>query len=198
MVPRLRTVHATLLLCGVLLVSGWTAGVPAGETTTPISTPTPTPTSPESTNTSGCVQGVSFWGLSGPNAEQRWSTDVVRIGYTLPPNAFVLLVVYSDDTVLGVTSEVNRDDQYAVAADGDSIHLDTRLNGTHTIRVVAVEDANRNGAFDPEVDTLCRRDGSLVQAGPRAIEFGRVDANRTTENRRRPPRPRPEKGSTLK
>lgn len=177
MSPIARPILA-VSLASLLLLSGCLAGTAgsASPTDQPITSASPSPT-PYAAS-SGCVDGVSFWGLAGPTTEQLWDPDRIRIGYTLPPNTSVLFVAYENDTVLGTTHAVNTDTEYAIASDGDVIRLEHELHGNHTIRVVAVADSNRNGVFDPEVDRACRRDGTLVQAGPRTIDFSAV-ANRT-------------------
>lgn len=163
------------VVAGLLLFAGCLGGV-VGPSNDTGSTPTTTANSP-----SACVDDVSFWGLQGPTSERLWSPDRVRIGYTLPPNASVFFVAYEDDTVLGVTHARNGDPDYAIASDGDEIHLETALEGTHTIRVVAIADVNRNGEFDPGTDVPCHSNGALAQAGPETIDFDRFDGNQTTD-----------------
>jgi len=169
-----RHALAATAIAGLLLCAGCLGGVVG-----PSTDAGPTPTTANSP--SACVDDVSFWGLSGPTNEQLWSPDRVRIGYTLPPNASVFFVVYEDDTVLGVTHATNFDPDYALASDGDEIRLETALEGTHTIRVVAVADVNRNGEFDPATDVPCRSNGALAQAGPEPIDFDPFGGNETTD-----------------
>ena len=164
------------VVAGLLLFAGCLGGV-GGPSNDSGSTPT-TATSP-----SACVDDVSFWGLQGSTTERLWSPDRVRIGYTLPPNASVFFVAYEDDTVLGVTHATNFDPDYAIASDGDVIGLKTALEGTHTIRVVAVADVNRNGEFDPATDVPCRSNGALAQAGPETIDFDRFDGRSHRESK---------------
>jgi len=168
---------ASIVVAGLLLLAGCLGGVvgPSSDAG-PAGTPTTTANSP-----SACVDDVAFWGLQGPTTERLWSPDRVRIGYTLPANASVFFVVYEDDTVLGVSHATNFDPDYAIASDGAEIHLDTALEGTHTIRVVAVADVNRNGEFDPATDVPCRSHGAVARAGPETIDFDRFDGTETSD-----------------
>lgn len=96
----------------------------------------------------------------------------MRIGYTLPRNASVFFVAYENGTVLGHTHATNEGVEYPIASDGDEVRLEKPLEGSHTIRVVAVADANGNGVFEPATDPPCRSDdGGIVQAGPRTVDF---------------------------
>lgn len=170
-VSALAFLGVTVLLCGCLATAPVTE-TPATATPSPSpSTQTATPPAPQASP--GCPDGVSFWGLSGPSTEKQWAPDAVRIGYTLPGNASVFLVAYEGGTVLGHTHATNEDVRYPIASDGDEIRLEEPLEGTRTIRVAAVADANGNGVFEPATDPPCRSDdGGVVQAGPRTVDFG--------------------------
>ncbi|WP_458210704.1 DUF7282 domain-containing protein [Haladaptatus sp. NG-SE-30] len=124
---------------------------------------------------------VSFWGLNGPAAQNKWSSESVRVGYTLPPNSSAFLVVYENETMLGYSQATNTRSEHSVASDGDHIQLNTSLNGTHTLRVVVVEDTNQNGTFDPTTDQPYRQNGEIVRAGPQTIDFSRFTTNSTSQ-----------------
>lgn len=119
-----------------------------------------------------CVDGVSFWGL-GDGVENRWAADRVRVGFSLPARAAVLLVVEGNGTVLATA--YRRGGAKAVAVDGAAVTLDRPLDGTHAVRVVAYADVDRNRRFDPSVDEQCRHDGEVVDDGPVTVDFGALD-----------------------
>lgn len=123
----------------------------------------------------GCENAsVSFWGLDDPNRMQTWSSDMLRLGYGLPANASVFFVAYENDTIPGVI-HVTTDE--AVAANGVTFTLNTKLSGVHTINVKVYEDTNGNGDFNPNVDTACRHDGTEVQTGPTTLNFNKFNSS---------------------
>lgn len=81
-----------------------------------------------------------------------WQSDKLRVGYELSGEADLLLVAYENATVLGETQITS---EGGVAADGEPIPLNNALEGSHTVRVLAYEDTNQNGKFDPENDSQC-------------------------------------------
>lgn len=171
---------------GLVLLSGCLSGIGSVEqtaetttaTTMPMSATTDSAPTTMQTSTAGiCVDGVSFWGM-GHGMANRWDRDMVRIGYRLPANADVFFVVFENETALGSVHATT--DERPRSVDGDSITLNKSLNGTHTIRVVAFADTNRNDRFDPEEDERCRYNGTVVKDGPKTVDFDSLDASETT------------------
>lgn len=119
---------------------------------------------------------VSFWGLDGQMDGRHWTPESIRLGYTIQTGD-ALFVVYENETILG-TSHVAVGEN-GLTADGDTIQLNERLSGEHTIRVVLYADSDGNGSFDPSTDTPCQTDGDPIQAGPRTINFSKFTDNST-------------------
>lgn len=115
---------------------------------------------------------VGFWGVD----DGFWEHDEVRTGYYLPSNTSLLWVTYVDGTVSGVEHE--KTDASGVHADGAAHELNESFTGEHVVRVVAYDDANGNGAFDPGTDRPCRADDEVVQAGPDVIDFDAASRGR--------------------
>jgi hypothetical protein len=104
------------------------------------------------------------------NGMTLWNRHSVQVGgFSLGPNANVLLVVYEDDTVLG-TAELHAPD-VTMVVDAMSIPLKKPLTGEHTIRVVMYADSDGDGNFDPANATPCRYEGEVIQAGPETFDF---------------------------
>jgi hypothetical protein len=102
---------------------------------------------------------VGFWG------RQRWEQDEVHIGYSLPSEKTrVFFVAYENDTQLGV-EKISHDGELSAVVDGASLQLDTKLKGSHTIRVETYWDENWNGEFDPEIDRKC------AETDPITVDF---------------------------
>lgn len=121
------------------------------------------------TSEQGCgVDSLAFWSVGDYH---EWSADELRIGYELSGGADALLVAYENDTRLG---EVHVSSTRAVAADGAPLPLDRELDGNHTVRVVAYEDVDGDGEFDPETDTECS-----VETDPVTVDFSTLDENAT-------------------
>lgn len=108
-------------------------------------------TSPTSTSSEqDCnINSLAFYNVGD---YQGWNSDKLRVGYELSGGADTLLVAYDNDTRLG---EIHVSSWGAVASDGEPIPLDHSLEGNHTVRVLAFEDVNENGQFDPDTDSQC-------------------------------------------
>src|SRR5699024_1158055 len=107
------------------------------------------------------------------NGEIVWNRHSVQVGgFSLGPNAHVILVVYEGDTVLGTVEMHVPGNVGGVVVDGKSIPLKKPLTGEHTIRVVMYADPDGDGKFDPANATPCRHEGAVIQAGPETIDFG--------------------------
>jgi hypothetical protein len=104
---------------------------------------------------------------------QTLDSNTLRLGYGLPANASVFFVAYENGTVLGVKHITT---ESSVAATGVTFSLKTKLSGKHTVNVVVYEDTNENGAFDPNVDTICRDNGTMVQTGRETFNFNETDS----------------------
>lgn len=118
---------------------------------------------------------VSFYGVGGDVQDRLWDSDAVSVGYTVPGNASVFLVVYDggspeNGTVLGV-EHVEHATGYPVTADGHRVELDAALSGERTVSAVAHEDTDGDGEFDRTVDRACASGGELVRAGPSTFDF---------------------------
>lgn len=159
------SVVVLLLLAGCLSVGG--GGDPA--TTTVQQSGTPAPVEAD------CPNQLAFYGLGSP-ANHGWSADEVAVGYTLPPASDALLVAFEGETVLGSVHVSNTNRDHALATDGHRIPLGEPLDGTHEIRVVAFQDGDDDGQFDPAADAPCHEDGQPVTTGPRDVGFGAFDA----------------------
>ncbi|MFC7098872.1 hypothetical protein [Halobaculum marinum] len=177
-----RALHL-VVLC-LLLTGGCLAPATGGDqptathTDTPAATPTGTPPATpadlglaaEAVQCEGSV-GLAFWGLGDP---YFWSSDVVRVGYTVPANTSLLLVAYVDGEPHGTLATTNeRNDTTNV--DGATLLLDRAFDERHAVRVVRHADADGDGAFDPGADPPCRGADGVSQAGPTVIDFGRFE-----------------------
>jgi hypothetical protein len=191
MEPSRSTISRTLVLAGVVLLAGCLgAATPGDGTATSTDTPTPTPTAtptqtdgPSQTPISadeGCARWISFWGLGGPDADKRWTSDSVRIGYAVTGNASTLLVASTNGTVLGTKYVETEDLNYGFTADGAAIEFDEALNGSHVVELNAYNDTNGNEKYDPEVDQPCASDGDVVFSQQR-IDFDRFEPGEENE-----------------
>lgn len=127
-----------------------------------------------STTHSKCGRAsVSYSGLDDPVQMRAWDPNTLRLGYGLPANVSVFFVAYENDTILGVKHVTTNS---SVAATGETFTLNTQLSGTHTVNVMLYEDTNENGDYDPNADSLCRRNGTAVQTGPRTFNFSEFDS----------------------
>lgn len=151
-----------------------TSSMNVATTTTLSTTNTTNTTSTANTINSGCGRAsVSYWGLNGSVEMQAWTQNTLRLKYVLPANVSVFFVAYENNTILGI-EHVNTTS--SVAADGEPFTLNTQLSGTHTVNVKLYEDTNGNGDFDPDVDTVCRHNGAIVQTGTKTLNFSAFDS----------------------
>ncbi|MFB6198099.1 MAG: hypothetical protein ABEI52_07515 [Halobacteriaceae archaeon] len=93
------------------------------------------------------THAASFW-----LPETSWDQNTVRIAYGLEGDVAVLFVVKVSGDVVGVYAAANQ--AGTVAVDGQSIQLDRKLTGTHTLRLRVYADTNRNQQLDNS-DTRC-------------------------------------------
>lgn len=147
----------------IVLLSGcssvtWDGGSPS---------PTPDSSPSSSISESGCAEFVTLGGWG----ESIRDSDEVTITYEVTANASVFFVVFENDTVLGIEHVETRSGGSGIHADGHDVSLDRKLEGNHTLQVVAYSDTNANGQFDPEVDQPCRNDGEVVQSEVRTLNF---------------------------
>lgn len=149
-----------------------TSSMNAATTTTTLSA-TNTTNTVNSTNMECGHASVSYWGSNGSVEREAWTQNTLRLKYALPANVSVFFVAYENDTVLGIKHITT---ESSVAADGDTFTLNTQLSGTHTVNVKLYEDTNRNGDFDPDVDTVCRHNGAIVQTGTKTLNFSAFDS----------------------
>ena len=154
-----------LVVLGGCVSVGGTGGSGQPTATTVQQHGTPTPVQ------DGCPSGLAFYGLGSPD-DFGWSANEAAVGYTLPPASDALLVAFEGETVLGSVHVSNTNSEHAQATDGHRVPLGEPLDGTHDIRVVAFQDSDGDGQFDPETDAPCRGDdGDLVMTGPERIDF---------------------------
>lgn len=111
-------------------------------------------------------------------SDYYWEPNLVRIGSALPPSSHVFLVVFENDTALGIRNESTGPDPGH--GDAGIIWLDGNLTGNHTVRVDMYVDADGDGQFARDVDHLCRNErGDVVRAGPRTFNFSAFAGNRS-------------------
>lgn len=108
-----------------------------------------TSSTPTSSEQDCGINSLAFYNVGDYHG---WDSDKLRVGYELSGGANTLLVAYDNDTRLG---EIHVTSTQAVASDGEPIPLDHSLEGNHTVRVLAFEDVNGNGQFDPDTDSQC-------------------------------------------
>ena len=113
---------------------------------------------------------ISYSGSEDSVRTQALDSNTLRLGYGLPANASVFFVAYENGTVIGVKHVIT---ESSVAATGVTFSLKTQLSGEHTVNVVVYEDTNENGDFDPNVDTMCHNNGTVVQTGTETFDFNR-------------------------
>lgn len=179
-----------LVGCLALLVAtaGCLSGVP--QSGGPADSPSPSPTGAPADGPGGTPQayheatttpeplaggancsadlGVRFWGLNEP---RLWESNEVRFVGDVPADATYLFVAYVDGTVRGVNALSG--DEGGVHVDGGAVPVEGDLAGDHHVRIVVHQDADGDGAFDPETDPPCRAAGELVQTDYLVVDFDR-------------------------
>lgn len=146
----------------VVLIAGCLSGIgePQPQTTT-------TPAQPiEAASETPCVSSLAYYSIVG--SASATSPDKVLIGFRIDGGASVIFVASENETILG-TSFTSA--EYGSVADGHSITFDEQLDGTHTVRVSAYEDTDRNQEFDRGTDRPCYSDGERVQTTKHAFNF---------------------------
>ncbi len=157
--------HPSILVVLVVVFAGCLSGVPFS------SNP------PMSSEACNGATSPAFYALGTQVEKNIWDTKSVVVGFELGDNADILLVAYENESRLGIQPYNNTQ---AVAVDGLRIPLSHQLTGNHTVRVVMYGDTNENGKYDPDVDTPCQHDGTILQTENRTINFSRFTANSTT------------------
>lgn len=163
---RITVPHAVLASTVILvvLIAGCLSGIGGSQPQT-----TTTPAQPiEAASETPCVSSLAYYygGVNG--SASATSPDKVWIGYVIDGGASAVFVASENETILG-TSFTSA--EYNLVADGHSITFDEQLNGTHTVRVSAYEDTNRNQEFDRGIDRPCYSNGEHVQTRKKAFNF---------------------------
>lgn len=154
------TIAGTLLL---VLLAGCVTGIGGSQPSTASYSPQPV----NGTSEIPCVQSIGFYSLAPmPNYSQP--ANEVHIGFIIEGGTHAVFVAYENDTILGTSFSSA---EYNTAADGHTVSFTHPLNGTHTVRVVAYEDTNRNQQYDRGTDRPCYVDGEPVQTRWKTFNF---------------------------
>lgn len=116
--------------------------------------------------------GATFLSFYATGEDFIWSPSQVAVGYFVGAGAQIRIVVYEDDTMLGMT-QYHAPNDTGVNVDGQPIPLNTRLSGEHTIRAIMYED----GTSDPKEATPCRNEGEIIQTEPATLNFSGLSEN---------------------
>lgn len=129
------------------------------------------PTISQRERADACNGGIylDFYALDD-TADQMWDPDTVRVAFGVGPGAQVRLVVFEDDTVLGMNQAFAPEDS-AMDDDGLPIDLNKKLSGEHTIRAVMYPRIGMKEQFDAKEATPCQYEGKPVQTEPTTIDF---------------------------
>jgi hypothetical protein len=138
----------------------------------------PTPSKQE--KAAACNGGIylDFYALDD-GTDGFWDSDTVSVAYGVGPGAHVRLVVFEDDTVLGMNEDFAPENS-SLDMDGLTIQLNKKLSGKHTLHAVMYPKIGMTEQFTVDEATPCQYEGEAVQTEPTTIDFSKFSEDTPT------------------
>lgn len=138
----------------------------------------PTPSQQE--KAAACNGGIylDFYALDD-GTDGFWDSDTVSVAYGIGPGAHVRLVVFEDDTVLGMNEDFAPENS-SLDMDGLTIQLNKKLSGKHTLHAVMYPKTGMTEQFTVDEATPCQYEGKAVQTEPTTIDFSKFSEDTPT------------------